>query len=128
MDRLPIEMQRHIYEFDPTYRIIYQNIIRDYRLYRLTNHRLFPYLLELFLDIGNDYDNAMYYFTDASGEAQLSFIDDNEDNIIDNFVPDGDIITYQGEDITYLLESYMTDSDSDSDIDSDMWGQILIEY
>jgi hypothetical protein len=45
----------------------------------------------------------------------MSFIDDDINHITDNFVPDGDVITYQGNDITYLLEPYMTPSDSDSD-------------
>jgi hypothetical protein len=57
----------------------------------------------------------MYYYTDHTGQAQMSFIDDNLNNITDNFVPDGPVITYQGTDITYLLEPYMTASESDSD-------------
>lgn len=116
MDRFPLEIQRHIYEFDSTYRCIFNDIIRrDIPNYRLVHHPLYPYLTQLFVDIGYDYDNAMYYFTDATGQAQMSFIDDNLNHITDNFVPDGPIITYQGTDITYLLEPYMTDSDSDSD-------------
>jgi hypothetical protein len=121
MFNLPIEIQRRIYELDPTYRLIMNDIIKfDIPDYRLKNHRLYPYLLEFFEDIGYDYDNAMYYYTDDQGQAQMSFIDDDFNHITDNFVPDGDTITYQGTDILYLLEGYMTPSDSDSDyMDSD---------
>jgi len=121
MINLPIEIQRRIYELDPTYRMVMNNIIKfDIPDYRLKNHRLYPYLLDFFEDISYDFDNAMYYYTDADGEAQVSYIDDNLNDITDNFVPDGDTITYQGTDIGYILEGYMTPSDDDSDyINSD---------
>jgi len=116
MLRLPIEVQRHIYELDPTYRLVMNEIIRnDLPDYRLKNHPHYPYLLELFVEIGYDYDNAIYYYQDQYGQAQMSFIDDDFNNITDNFVPIGGVITYQGADITYLLEGYMTPEDSDSD-------------
>ena len=116
MFRLPIEIQRRIYELDPTYRIIMNEIIRnDLPDYRLKHHPHYPYLLELFVDIGYDYDNAMYYYQDEHGQAQASFIDDDLNNITENFVPINGVITYQGNDITYLLEGYMTPEDSDSD-------------
>ncbi len=97
------------------------NIIKfDIPDYRLKNHRLYPYLLDFFQDVSYDYDNAMYFFTDETGEAQMNFIDDSIHNITDNFVAVGDTITYQGTDIGYLLEGYMTPSDDDSDyINSD---------
>lgn len=128
MFNLPIEIQRRIYELDPTYRVIMNNIIKnDIPDYRLKKHRLYPYLMEFFEDIGYDYDNAIYYYTDDQGQAQMSFIDDNFNHITDNFVPDGDTITYQGTDIFYLLEGYMTPSDDDSDyMDSD--GEYINEY
>ena len=120
MERLPLEIQRHIYEFDSTYRCIFNDIIRrDIPNYRLVHHPLYPYLTQLFVEIVYDYDNAMYYFTDATGQAQMSFIDDNLNHITNNFVPDGPIIAYQGTDITYLLEPYFTDSYSDSDYMTD---------
>jgi len=121
MFNLPIEIQRRIYELDPTYRIVMNNIIKfDIPDYRLKKHRLYPYLLELFEDISYDFDNAMYFYTDAVGMAQGSYIDDDFNHITDNFVPDGDTITYQGTDISYLLEGYMTPSYDDSDyINSD---------
>jgi len=121
MINLPIEIQRRIYELDPTYRLVMNNIIKyDLPNYRLKNHRLYPYLLEFFEDISYDYDNAMYYYTDNDGQAQMSFIDDDFNHITDNFVADGDTITYQGTDISYLLEGYMTPSYDDSDyINSD---------
>jgi hypothetical protein len=119
MINLPIELQRRIYELDPTYRMVMNNIIKyDLPNYRLKKHRLYPYLLELFDDINYDFDNAMYYYTDATGEAQVSYIDDNLNDITDNFIPDGDKITYQGNDITYLLEGYMTPSFDDSDFNN----------
>jgi len=100
MFNLPIEIQRRIYELDPTYRGVMNDIIKfDIPDYRLKNHRLFPYLLDFFEDIHYDFDNGMYYYTDADGEAQVSYIDDDLNNITDNFVPDGDTITYQGTDI-----------------------------
>lgn len=113
MNRLPIEIQRNIYEFDPTYRLIFNEIIkRDIPHCHLKRHPLYSYLEQLFLDMGYDYDNAIYYYTDNHGQPQMSFIDDNINNITENFEPNGDIITYLGADITYLLEEYMTDDDS----------------
>ena len=116
MNCLPLELQRRIYEYDPTYRNIFNQIIKnDLPNYRLVNHRLYPYLTELFVEIGYDYDNAIYYYHDEFGQPQVSFIDDDINNITDNFVPIDGAITYQGTDITYLLEGYMTPEDSDSD-------------
>jgi len=115
MNKLPIEVQRHIYEFDPTYRLIFNEIVKnDIPHCHLKRHPYYPYLLNLFVDMNYDYDNAIYYYTDNHGEPQISFIDDDFNNITDNFEPSGDIITYQGADVSYLLRPYMTDSD-DSD-------------
>ena len=130
---LPIELQRRIYEFDPTYRVVLNDIIRhDIPDHILKQHRLYPYLLDFFEDISYDYDNAMYYYTDDGGQAQVSFIDDDFNNITDNFVPYGDTILYNGTDIGYLLEGYMTPSDDDSDYmdedtdDLSVWYGIII--
>jgi hypothetical protein len=112
MNQLPIEVQRLIYEFDPTYRLVFNEIVKkDIPHCHLKRHPFYPYLLQLFLDMNYDYDNAIYYYTDNQGLPQLSFIDDDFNHITDNFEPCGDIITYQGADITYLLETYMTDSE-----------------
>jgi hypothetical protein len=112
MNRLPIEVQRIIYEFDPTYRLVFNEIIqKDIPHCHLKRHPYYPYLLQLFLDMNFDFDNAIYYYTDHHGQAQMSFIDDDFNNITDNFEPCGDIITYQGADISYLLETYMSDSE-----------------
>jgi hypothetical protein len=114
MNKLPIEVQRTIYEFDPTYRLVFNQIIqKDIPHCHLKRHPFYPYLLNLFIDMGYDYDNAIYYYTDHHGQPQISFIDDDFNNITDNFEPNGDIITYQGADITYLLEGYMTPDDDE---------------
>jgi hypothetical protein len=127
MFNLPIELQRRIYEYDPTYKTIMNNIINnDIPLYILKNHILYPYLMDLFEDIRYDFDNAMYYYNDENGEAQVSYIDDDITKLKDNFTTDGDALLYQGSDISYLLDPYMTDYEFSDEEDLQFF--IDIEY
>ena len=118
MFNLPIELQRRIYEYDPTYREIMNDIIKkDLPDHLLKNHPHYPYLMSYLDSVNYDYDNAMYFFVDDGGEPQMSFIDDDLNHLTDNFATDGDVIVYKGTDITYLLEPYMSDSEYDTDED-----------
>jgi hypothetical protein len=120
MFNLPIEIQRRIYEYDPTYKTIMNNIIKnDIPDYKLKQHPNYLYLLDFFQDIHYDFDNAMYYYSDNNGEPQVSYIDDDINNITNNFSVDGDAILYQGTDITYLLEPYMVLYESNTESDTD---------
>jgi hypothetical protein len=82
--------------------------------------------MDLFEDIRYDFDNAMYYYNDENGEAQVSYIDDDITKLKDNFTTDGDALLYQGSDISYLLDPYMTDYEFSDEEDLQFF--IDIEY